>query len=155
MLKKNPAVKDVDQAILTFSLGAQLYALPIEEVVEVAAMVERTTVADAPPELLGVVNRREQILPLLDLRLVFQQPATPVSSSTLFIVASHAGKLVGLVVDEVQQVEYIPAIEKTPTSARIIRGIISHKEHLIQIIALPEIMATYLRDEVAAEGNSE
>ncbi len=153
MLKKTPAAKDSLDAILTFSLGAQLYALPIEDVVEVAAMVERTIVPDARPELLGVVNRRGQILPLLDLRLVFHQPAAPVTSATLFIVASHADKLVGLVVDEVQQVEYIPAAEKTRTSAKIIRGMISHKEQLIQIIALPVIMATYLSDEVAAEGN--
>lgn len=153
MLKKTSAAKDSLEAILTFSLGAQVYALPIDDVVEVAAMVERTIVPDARPELLGVVNRRGQILPLLDLRLVFHQPAAPVTSATLFIVASHADKLVGLVVDEVQQVEYIPAVEKTRTSAKIIHGIISHKEQLIQIIALPVIMATYLSDEVAAEGN--
>lgn len=155
MQKKTSAAKESDSAILTFSLGTQVYALPIEDVVEVAAMVERVLVPDARPELLGVVNRRGQILPLLDLRLVFHQPAATVNSATLFIVANQAGKLVGLVVDEVRQVEYIPAAEKTRTSAKIIRGIISHKEQLIQIISLPVITATYLSDEIAAEGNGE
>jgi hypothetical protein len=62
--------------------------------------------------------------------------------------------MVGLVVDEVRQVEYIPATQNAPTSGKIIRGIISHKEQLIQIISLPVIMATFLQDEVAIEGNS-
>lgn len=141
-------------AILTFTLGPQFYALPIEDVVEVAAMVERVLLPDTRPEILGVVNRRGAILPLLDLRLVFKQPASPVTSATLFIVAQQDTKLVGLVVDEVQQVEYIPATKNAPTSGKIIRGIISHKEQLIQIISLPMIVATFLQDELAIEGSS-
>ncbi|MBI5670679.1 MAG: chemotaxis protein CheW [Chloroflexi bacterium] len=141
-------------AILTFSLGSQVYALPIEDVVEVAAMVELVTLPDAAPEILGVVNRRGQILPMLDLRRIFKQPAAPVSSANLFIVAAHAGKMAGLVVDEVRLVEYVNSLENLSTSGKIIRGIINHKEQLIQIISLPMIMATYLPDQVAAEGNS-
>lgn len=140
-------------AILTFSLGSQVYALPIEDVVEVAAMVEFITLPDAAPEILGVVNRRGQILPMLDLRLIFKQPAAPVSSANLFIVAAHAGKMAGLVVDEIRLVEYISPLENLSTSGKIIRGIISHKEQLIQIISLPMIMATYLPDGIAIEGN--
>jgi chemotaxis signal transduction protein len=105
-------------------------------------------------QILGVANRRGAILPMLDLRLVFKQPAPPVSSATLFIVAQHNRKMVGLVVDEVRQVEYIPAAQNAPTSGKMIRGIISHKEQLIQVISLPTIVAAFLQDEPAIEGNS-
>lgn len=146
-------INDSLAAILTFSLGSQVYALPIEDVVEVAAMVEFVTLPDGAPEILGVVNRRGQILPMLDLRLVFKQPAAPVSSANLFIVAAHHGTMAGLVVDEVRMVEYISPYENLSTSGKIIRGIINHKDQLIQIISLPTIMATYLPDRAAVEGN--
>lgn len=150
---KMPADDFSQTAILTFSLGSQLYALPIEDVIEVAAMVERVILPDAAPEILGVVNRRGAVLPLLDLRRVFRQEAAPVSSSTLFIVAAHQARLAGLVVDEVRQVEYVAPAQNAPTAGKYIRGIISHKQQLIQVISLPSILAAFLDHEAAFEGN--
>jgi chemotaxis signal transduction protein len=134
---------------LTFYLGQQVYALLIEEVVEVAAMVERITVADAPPEILGMANRHGTILPLLDLRVVFKQEAPPITSSTLFIVVSGGGRLAGLVVDEIRQVEYLDMryLREALGTGKYIRGIISYKEHLIQIIALPALINNFLVNE--------
>jgi purine-binding chemotaxis protein CheW len=134
---------------LTFSLGNQLYALAIADVVEVAAMVELTHTPDAPPEYLGVVNRHGAILPLLDLRLIFKQPAPPLTPSSLFIVVTDGRRMLGLVVDEVRQVEYMDAAGLTPASSKTIHGIISYKEQLIQVIALPTLFAAYV-DSAAA-----
>ncbi|MBZ0287863.1 MAG: chemotaxis protein CheW, partial [Anaerolineae bacterium] len=47
----------MNEPFLTFSLGTQRYALAIEEVVEVATMVELVQVAGMPPEVIGVANR--------------------------------------------------------------------------------------------------
>src|SRR5512145_2335708 len=122
-------VENARSAILTFSLGPQIYGLPIEDVVEVAAMVELVEMPDAPPALLGMMNRRGNILPMLDLRQVFNQAATPVSTTTLFIVVAHGLRMAGLVVEEIRQVEYVNLSQQTPTSGKYIRGIIHHKEH--------------------------
>lgn len=96
-------------SVLTFRLDRQEYALPVDEVVEVAALMELTRIADSVPELLGIANRHGTALPVLDLRRVLDAPLAPLDATTLFIVGSHDGQMVGLVVDEVQQVEYIPA----------------------------------------------
>jgi purine-binding chemotaxis protein CheW len=77
MLTKKPVREADRQPVLTFTLGDGIYALPIEEVIEVAAMVELIPLADAPPEILGMVNRHGEIMPVLDLRQVFKQPAPP------------------------------------------------------------------------------
>ncbi|HEX2907310.1 MAG TPA: chemotaxis protein CheW [Phototrophicaceae bacterium] len=140
-------------AVLTFTLGAQIYGLSIEAVVEVAAMVELVQMPDAPPALLGMMNRRGVILPMLDLRQVFNQAVVaPISTTTLFIVAAHDQHMAGLVVDEIRQVEYVNLSQQTVTSGKYIHGIINHKGHLIQIIALPAILAAFLPQLAAIKG---
>lgn len=139
--------------ILTFSLGDHLYGLLIEDVVEVGAMVEVTPLPDAPPEVTGVVNRHGTMLPLVDLRLVFKQPAPPITSSTLFIVGAGGGQLIGLVVDEVHQVEYVDALQMNdvPSTARYLHGVISHHLSLIPILALPALLAAFVNGQTVLE----
>jgi purine-binding chemotaxis protein CheW len=139
--------------VLTFSLGAQTFALLIEDVIEAAAMVELVDLPDARPEILGLANRRGRMLPMLDLRRVFKQPAQPVTSATLFIVAAGGGREVGLVVDEIQQVEYADSLnlQDAPASSKYIHGIISYKGELIPIISLPNLLNAFLSEEAAEE----
>ncbi|NWG16319.1 MAG: chemotaxis protein CheW [Chloroflexi bacterium] len=152
MLTTPPASAD-QTAILTFRLDAQLYGLPVDEVVEVAAMVECLRVPGAPDAVLGIANRHGKMLPMLDLRRIFNHEAAPVTSSTFFIVAACAGRLAGLVVDEVQQVEYVYFSENVPAAGKTIRGIITHKEQLIQVLALPGIWEAFLFNEAGFEDN--
>ena len=131
--------------ILTFALGEQYYALAIEAVVEVAAMVELISTIDERVEVLGIANRHGEVLPVLDLRLVMKSEALPINEWTLFVVAVHDGKSVGLVVDAVQQVEYIPAVQvhESSASGKYIHGIISYKQRLIQLVALSPLITEY------------
>lgn len=135
--------------ILTFSLGTRLYGLLIDDVVEVAAMVELMPIVDARPEFLGVVNRQGSVLPMLDLRLILGHEHQPISLTTLFVVASAKERLVGLVVDEVHQVEYVASNQwqTSHTAGKFIRGIISYKTALMQIIDPSPLVAAYLIDQ--------
>ena len=132
--------------VLTFRLGTQHYALLIEDVIEVVAMVEFMNLPDSTAEVPGVINRHGGVLPLIDLRAVFKQPVSPVTSASVFIVAEGGGKQMGLLVDEVQQVDYMDALQMSdaPTSSRYVHGIISHKDQMISIIALPSLLAAFL-----------
>ena len=137
--------------VLTISLGSQPYALDIEEVVEVASMVELASVPDSPPEMLGIANRHGAALPVFDMRRLFGQPAAPVDASTLFIVVRYEGQTAGLVVDEVHQVEYIQLgdVRPLPTAGKYIRDIVSHKGKLVQIIALPQLLSALMPEGIA------
>jgi purine-binding chemotaxis protein CheW len=129
--------------LLTFRLGEGRYALLIEDVVEVAAMVDMLSLPTERAEILGYINRRGSILPLVDLRTVFKQPSAPITSATVFIVAAGGNKHFGLVVDAVEQVEYVDALQMSDTlaSSPYLHGIISHQNDMISIIALPSLMA--------------
>lgn len=147
MMMDNPKNESQRQPFLTFSLGVQRYALPIEQVVEVAAMIEVVSMPDSPPEFLGVVNRHGDILPMLDLRPLFQQKVTPLTPLTLFIVATYGGQQVGLVVDDVNQVEYFSTERQVVMGETFIQSVVPHREYLVQIITLPPLIARALPDK--------
>lgn len=140
-------VSDHVQPLLTFRLGDQVYALRVDAVVEVAAMVALVQVIGGNESLLGLVNRHGVPMPLLDLRRIFEQTAPDPTLNTLFIVAQHQGRVVGLVVDEVLQVEYIDEAALITGQGRYLAGIVSQHERLIQVIALSAVFKTYLPEE--------
>ena len=77
------------------------------------------------------------------MRIVFKQPSAPINSATVFIVAAGGDMKFGLVVDAVEQVEYVDALQMSDTlaSSPYLHGIISHQNDMISIIALPSLMA--------------
>lgn len=137
---------DTNIPILTFSLGEQMYALPISEVIEVAAMVALIDVDDPRPEVLGIANRHGEILPVLDLRVMLRQQVTPIDPSTLFIVVYHHGLHFGLVTSEVHQVAYMraQALFNARAPGRHVRSIVSWEQQVIQILDLASLLAPYL-----------
>lgn len=128
-------------AILTFRLGDQAYAFTIDQVVEVAAMMTVTQLANVPPQILGLINRHGMPIPLIDLRLVFERPAAPLDAATLFIVVQAQGKLLAMVVDEVDQVENIALDQVQPGPSPYVSGIVTEKNRLIQLVALHAVMS--------------
>lgn len=116
-------------------------------------MVELMTVPGTRSEILGMVNRHGVMLPLLDLRAVFQQTVTPINSATLFIVTQSQGRNAGLVVDEIYQVEHV-ALEKLhniPMRGKYTQSAISHKDRLMQLIALSTLFDDFLSQIIVSQ----
>jgi chemotaxis signal transduction protein len=133
-------------ALLSFRLAKQLYCLQIANVVEVAAMLSVESLPDAPDALLGLANRHGEILPILDLRLAFKTELSPINSSTLFIVAAYRGQMLGLVVDEIQQVLYVhpKALKSAGSTSRFMSHLLNFENKLYQQIDVKALLAAYL-----------
>jgi purine-binding chemotaxis protein CheW len=143
-------------ALLVFRLGEAQYALPVDQVMEVAAMVAVVRVPDAPPALVGMLNRHGDALPLLDVRHVFGLPPLPVSATTLFIVVQAGARRAGLLVDEVQQVQYVAAAALQPVrgAGRLIYAMLGTATGLIQLLALEPLLLTYLPETPPDSGQA-
>ncbi len=144
----------VDQIpVLTFMIGDKQFALLIDYVVEVAAMVQYSHVADTTPYLLGMVNRHGQVMPLIDLRIIFDLESPVIDTNILFIVAQHDNILVGLVVDAVNQVEYIHQsdLRVAPGGGRWIDRVASYHDDLLQIVNLPAVVTHLLPETLTAQ----
>lgn len=134
-------------AILAFRLADQYYALPIDNVVEVVAMMTVSTLSNAHDAVLGMINRHGEAVPMLDIRIAFGLLAVPPDESTLFIVAQTQGHHVGLIVDEILQVKYVEdtAFQEAQGVGRYTTHIISDSNMLYQQVDLHSLYQDYLK----------
>lgn len=134
------------QAVLAFRLANQFYALKIENVIEVVAMMSLSTQQTEDVAVAGMVNRHGEAIPMLDLRRVFKVTASPPDESTLFIVAQRKDVIVGLIVDEIIQVKYIDTSMNRDAhgAGKYIRTIISDGKALYQQISMTALLGEFL-----------
>lgn len=134
------------QQIVGFRVGQENFGVPISLVHEIVPMMEITAVPDAPQYIEGVVNLRGKIIPVMDLRKRFAEPAVP-NRRNRILVAGLEGHLVGLVVDAASEVLKLDpeAIEPPPNvfekgELNYVTGVGKLANRLIILIDLARIM---------------
>lgn len=90
--------------VIVFMVDRQRYALPIEAVQEIQQIVEYTSVSGTAAALVGMIDLRGTVVPLIDLRLLLAMPAAPYRLDTPLVFAHVGGRLVAYLVDEVDDV---------------------------------------------------
>lgn len=94
---------------LTFALKDVTYALPVEAVKEIRGYTDVTPVPGAASHVLGVMNLRGQVIPVMDLRARFGLPARERDRFTVIVLIQLETRVVGIVVDAVSDVLHIAA----------------------------------------------
>jgi purine-binding chemotaxis protein CheW len=89
---------------LAFKLGAEEYGVDILRVQEIRSYEQPTRMVNAPAHVLGVVNLRGVIVPIIDMRIQFGLPEVKYDVFTVVIVLNIGHKVVGMVVDAVSDV---------------------------------------------------
>lgn len=114
---------------LTFHLAGEDYGIAIAHVTEIIGIQKITEVPDMPDFVIGVINLRGNVIPVMDVRLRFGVEEKKYDERTCIIVVEINNTSVGLVVDKVNEVVDIPEdqIEPAPktgksTSSRFIQG---------------------------------
>lgn len=142
------AASDSSQ-ILVFSLLEENsskkmdYGVEVSQVQEIGLLENISRVPNAPAYVKGVMNLRGRIITIIDIKekLGFQ-PIKEVNNSTHILIVAVGSSLVGLLVDEVDEVIRIPSsqIEPNPTgigeSAAYVKGIAKMQDRLVVIIDL-------------------
>jgi purine-binding chemotaxis protein CheW len=98
---------------LSFFLGGEEYATDILTVQEIKGWDTVTRVPYSPDYILGVINLRGSIVPVVDLRVRFSLEKAEFDAATVVIVVHVAGtrgeRIVGIVVDAVSDVYTVPS----------------------------------------------
>lgn len=89
------------------------YAIPVEEVLEVAEVEALTPVPGAPPEIVGIQNLHGQVMPVVGLAVVLGLAG---AEPARIVVAESAGRRAGLAVDAVVDVGELPPPSTQPDS---------------------------------------
>lgn len=104
--------------MLTFTLGEETYGVDILRVQEIRGWSPVTRIPQAPAHVLGVLNLRGSIVPIVDLRMRFnlqRAEYTPLTVIIVLSVESAVGRRdFGVVVDGVSDVIDVAASDVKP-----------------------------------------
>ena len=103
---------------LTFMLDGEEYGIDILKVQGIQSYGKVTPLPQTPDYVLGVVNLRGAIVPIIDLRLRFEMKSLAITANTVVIVVKVSDngqeRTVGLLVDAVSEVREVPDLERRP-----------------------------------------
>jgi purine-binding chemotaxis protein CheW len=89
--------------VISFEIGGQEFCIDIRAVREIRGWTPATPLPNAPAAVLGVINLRGVIMPVIDLRRRLGLGATEPTPRHVIVVIHHAARTFGLLVDGVQE----------------------------------------------------
>ena len=92
------------QQFLTFRLAGEEYGVGILSVQEIRGWSAVTAIPHAPAWLLGVINLRGAVVPIIDLRIKFNFARAEYNEFTVVIILNVGSRVIGIVVDGVSDV---------------------------------------------------
>jgi purine-binding chemotaxis protein CheW len=137
--------------VLTFTLGDETYGVDILRVQEIRGWSPVTRIPQAPSHVLGVLNLRGSIVPIVDLRMRFSLERAEYTALTVIIVLSVESSLgrrdFGLVVDGVSDVMDIPASDLKPApelgehvSTEFIEGLVAVQGRMVMLLDIDKLI---------------
>ncbi len=136
--------------MLAFVVDEQIYAIPIECVIEIISVQTITVVPGSPPYVKGIINLRGTIIPVMDVRLRFNKMERDYDERTCIIVIEIKDTSVGLIVDRVLEVINVEEeqISPAPEFASIdVNKYIKHIAHTNDGVSLILDCETLINDE--------
>lgn len=142
-----PAADTAATQYLTVNLADEEYAIDILAVREIRGWTPVTRIPQAPSYVLGVLNLRGAIVPVLDLRLRFGLAREEYSATTVTVVVTVAGRLFGVVVDAVSdvldvepdQVRPVPDMG-TAVDTEYLKGLTAVQERMVLLLDVDKLL---------------
>jgi purine-binding chemotaxis protein CheW len=144
-------IKTDANAYLTFLLGDEKFAIPVDHVQEVVEFGQVTKVPNAPAYMLGIINLRGRVLPLLDTKIKLGLPATKRTQKSRIMVLEiqtdgdknlQIGATVDLAREVVEistnQIQETPGMENSKTNAPI-TGIVNNQGDITMIMDIVRV----------------
>ncbi|PYI50727.1 chemotaxis protein CheW [Paenibacillus flagellatus] len=126
-------------------VGTERLALHIQDIHEIIRVQPLTEVPNSKPYLIGVINLRGKVAPIVSLRKRFGLPEAADTKATRIVVVNYQESMVGLIVDQVYQVTSFEEIQPPPertggTDHGFIEGIGKSGDELVSILKLDRIL---------------
>jgi purine-binding chemotaxis protein CheW len=145
------SVDDGAQQYLIFELAEEHYGVEILRVQEIKGWDNVTPISNTPAHVCGVLNLRGVIVPIVDLRLLFQMPFNPYTKTTVVVVLKVEGitdRVVGIVVDAVSEAQNVDPqmISSAPDLGTVvdtsfIKGITSNDEYMLMLLDIDKLLS--------------
>jgi purine-binding chemotaxis protein CheW len=132
---------------LTVNLADEEYGVDILAVREIRGWTPVTRIPQAPSYVLGVLNLRGAIVPVLDLRLRFGLKREEYTATTVTVIVTVAGRNFGVVVDAVSDVVDVDAAAVRPVpdmgtavDTEYLKGLTSVGERMVLLLDVDRLL---------------
>ncbi|MHC1480577.1 chemotaxis protein CheW [Frateuria aurantia] len=132
---------------LTFNLADEEYGVDILAVREIRGWSPVTRIPQAPDYVLGVINLRGSIVPVLDMRVRFGLASAERGNASVTIIVAINERNFGIVVDNVSDVMTITADQIQPVpdmgaviDTRYLRGLVRHDDRMVLLLDIEKLM---------------
>lgn len=134
---------------IVVSLGQEQYGIDIQYVENIVRMQHITRVPKMPTYLIGVINLRGEVIPIMDLRLKMDLPKAEETKKTrIIIIKMEQCGSIGLIVDEVKEVVTLDMTSEVEKMAfdkddrnNYVSGVGKHAQELISLLDLNAVTA--------------
>ena len=145
---------------ILFRVGDADYVVSSEVVSEIESFTGATRVPGAPAHVLGLVQIRGRVLPVIDLRARFGLDPSERGLAARVIVIKDGGRLVGLLADEAREVVRLePAAFRPPPpavvdqSARFVDAIGVAGKRMVMRVDVHQIVGAEASAEETGDGS--
>ncbi len=90
--------------LVSFELANELYGIEITKVREIILISEITRIPQTPPYVVGLINLRSSVIPVIDLRVLFSLTESEKTDDSRIMVLQCRDKTIGIMVDAVSEV---------------------------------------------------
>lgn len=133
--------------LIVFKIGEMEFCVDIIQVREIRGWTPATPVPRSPEFMIGVINLRGTVLPVIDLPLRLGQAKSEASARHAIIVVHEQGRTTGLLVDLVSDIISVdpqdihPTPDVSSTIARsFVAGIVTLEGRMISLLSLQDVL---------------
>lgn len=141
--------------LLVFSLAGERYAVDTEHVHDVVPLRDVTPLPCTPSFVLGIVNHRGRILPVLDVRKLLDLPGQGISEGARLVAAEAGGMRFGIFADSVSGTACVERHDVAPRSVPTgddrqtwLRGVTGDMVSVLDLDALVRASRIVVNEEV-------
>jgi len=134
-------------AYLLFGIDDQSYAIDVHTVRQIIRAVELTPVQNGPELLLGLLNMRGRIIPVLDIRRQVGKPLRQLLVTDMIIIADANDHIIAFTVDDIETVaewrsaDIAPSTGMFPGIEDIIIGTIGRNGRTVLVYATDQLFS--------------
>ncbi len=142
---------DVPRLFVVFKVGGVDYALGASEVLQMESYSGATTVPGARGFVIGIIQLRGRVVPVIDLRARFGLPKAEPTLESRVVVGEKDGRAIALLVDTAREVVRIaPSQEEVPPSLVVdggfVRSVVQIGDRTILVLDFAKVIGEELID---------
>ncbi len=142
--------------VVIFRVGEDYLSCPISQVREIIQLEEVTPVPSTPDKIRGILNRRGEIITILDLPMVLDTGLELSENDSQLMIMYSEDENIGIMVSEVTEIPTVNTEDieepsealETPVNERYLEGIVKEDKKLILLTDLLELVGSVAENDI-------